>query len=122
LAGGYFVQPTVFTGVTNQMRVVQEEIFGPVGCAMPFRDLADAVARGNDTPYGLAAGVWTADVRKAHQAAAALDVGTVWVNCYNAFDNASPWGGNKLSGWGREKGQYGLNLFTKLKSVVLNYG
>jgi phenylacetaldehyde dehydrogenase len=122
LAGGYFVQPTVFTGVTNQMRVVQEEIFGPVVCAMPFRDLADAVARGNDTPYGLAAGVWTADVRKAHQAAAALDVGTVWVNCYNAFDNASPWGGNKLSGWGREKGQYGLDLFTKLKSVVLNYG
>jgi aldehyde dehydrogenase (NAD+)/phenylacetaldehyde dehydrogenase len=122
LAGGYFVEPTVLDGVTNQMRVAREEIFGPVACAMPFDDLPDAVRQGNDSPYGLAAGVWTADVRKAHQAAAALDVGTVWVNCYNAFDNASPWGGNKISGWGREKGQYGLDLFTKIKSVVVHYG
>jgi acyl-CoA reductase-like NAD-dependent aldehyde dehydrogenase len=122
LSGGYFVEPTVLTGVTNQMRVAREEIFGPVACAMPFDDLPDAVLQGNDSPYGLAAGVWTTDVRKAHQAAAALDVGTVWVNCYNAFDNASPWGGNKMSGWGREKGQYGLDLFTKIKSVLVNYG
>jgi acyl-CoA reductase-like NAD-dependent aldehyde dehydrogenase len=122
LAGGYFVQPTIFTGATNKMRIAQEEIFGPVACAIPFKDLADATEQGNDNPYGLAAGVWTRDVRKAHQAAAALDVGAVWVNCYNAFDNASPWGGNKLSGWGREKGQYGLDLFTKVKSVVVNYG
>ncbi len=121
LAGGYFVEPTVFAGVTNRMRIAQEEIFGPVVCAMPFKDLPEAIALGNDSSFGLAAGVWTRDVRKAHQAAAALDVGTVWVNCYNAFDNASPWGGNKLSGWGREKGQYGLDLFTKVKSVVVNY-
>ena len=121
LAGGFFVEPTVFTNVDAACSVACEEVFGPVICAMPFKDLADAVARGNDTPYGLAAGVWTRDLRKAHQAAAALDAGTVWVNCYNAFDNASPWGGMKQSGWGREKGQYGLDLFTQIKSVLINY-
>jgi acyl-CoA reductase-like NAD-dependent aldehyde dehydrogenase len=121
LAGGFFVEPTVFSRVTNDMRIAREEIFGPVVCAIPFKDFPDAMAKGNDSPFGLAAGVWTKDLRKAHQAAAALDAGTVWVNCYNAFDNASPWGGNKLSGWGREKGQYGLELFTQVKSVVINY-
>ena len=118
---GFFVEPTVFTGVTNRMRIAQEEIFGPVVCAIPFEDLPDAVAQGNDSPFGLAAGVWTRDLRKAHQAAAALDAGTVWVNCYNAFDNASPWGGFKQSGWGREKGPYGLDLFTQVKSVIVNF-
>jgi acyl-CoA reductase-like NAD-dependent aldehyde dehydrogenase len=121
LAGGCFVEPTVFAGVTNDMRIAREEIFGPVVCALPFKDLPDAIQQGNDTPFGLAAGVWTRDLRKAHQAAAALDAGTVWVNCYNAFDNASPWGGFKQSGWGREKGPYGLDLFTQIKSVVINY-
>jgi acyl-CoA reductase-like NAD-dependent aldehyde dehydrogenase len=121
LAEGFFVEPTVFGRVTNTMRVAREEIFGPVVCAIPFRDLPDAVAQGNDTPFGLTAGVWTRDVRKAHQAAAALDAGTVWVNCYNAFDNASPWGGFKQSGWGREKGPYGLDLFTQIKSVIINF-
>jgi aldehyde dehydrogenase (NAD+)/phenylacetaldehyde dehydrogenase len=121
LAGGFFVEPTVFAGVTNDMRIAREEIFGPVVCALPFKDLPDAIQKGNDTPFGLAAGVWTRDLRKAHQAAAALDAGTVWVNCYNAFDNASPWGGFKQSGWGREKGPYGLDLFTQIKSVVINY-
>jgi acyl-CoA reductase-like NAD-dependent aldehyde dehydrogenase len=103
------------------MRIAREEIFGPVVCAIPFNDLPDAIAKGNDSPFGLAAGVWTRDVRKAHQAAAALDAGTVWVNCYNAFDNASPWGGFKQSGWGREKGPYGLDLFTQVKSVIINF-
>jgi aldehyde dehydrogenase (NAD+) len=121
LAGGYFVEPTVFAGVNNSMRIAREEIFGPVVCAIPFEDLPDAIAKGNDSEFGLAAGVWTRDIRKAHQAAAALDAGTVWVNCYNAFDNASPWGGFKLSGWGREKGPYGLDLFTQIKSVIINY-
>ena len=121
LASGCFVEPTVFTGVNNAMRIAKEDIFGPVVCALPFRDLPDAVAQGNDSPYGLAAGVWTRDLRKAHQTAAALRTGTVWVNCYNAFDNASPWGGFKQSGWGREKGPYGLDLFTEIKSVVVNY-
>ena len=118
---GFFVEPTVFTGVKPDMTIAKEDIFGPVVCAVPFTDLADAVAKGNDTPYGLAAGVWTKDVRKALQAADALRAGTVWVNCYNAFDNASPWGGFKESGWGREKGPYGLDLFTEVKSVVVNY-
>lgn len=122
LSRGCFVEPTVFSGVQNKMRIAREEIFGPVVCALRFKDLADAVQQGNDTPFGLAAGVWTRDLRKAHQAAAALDAGTVWVNCYNAFDNASPWGGMKQSGWGREKGPYGLDLFTQIKSVVINFG
>jgi phenylacetaldehyde dehydrogenase len=121
LQTGYFVEPTIFTGVHNKMRIAREEIFGPVICAIPFDDLPDAIAKGNDSPFGLAAGVWTRDIRKAHQAAAALDAGTVWVNCYNAFDNASPWGGFKQSGWGREKGPYGLDLFTQIKSVIINY-
>jgi acyl-CoA reductase-like NAD-dependent aldehyde dehydrogenase len=121
LAEGFFVQPTVFTNVTNQMAIAREEIFGPVLCALPFKDLPDAIQQGNHTPFGLAAGVWTRDLRKAHQAAAALQAGTVWVNCYNAFDNASPWGGFKQSGWGREKGAYGLDLFTQIKSVIINY-
>lgn len=121
LAAGYFVEPTVFSGVTCDMCIAREEIFGPVLCAIPFTDFSDAMTKANDTEFGLAAGVWTQDVRKAHQAAAALDAGTVWVNCYNAFDNASPWGGMKQSGWGREKGPYGLDLFTQIKSVVLNY-
>jgi acyl-CoA reductase-like NAD-dependent aldehyde dehydrogenase len=121
LAEGFFVEPTVFSQVTNEMSIAREEIFGPVVCALPFKDLADAIRQGNDTPFGLAAGVWTRDLRKAHQAAAALETGTVWVNCYNAFDNASPWGGFKQSGWGREKGPYGLDLFTQIKSVVVNF-
>jgi acyl-CoA reductase-like NAD-dependent aldehyde dehydrogenase len=121
LAEGFFVEPAVFSGVTNQMRIAREEIFGPVVCAIPFDDLPDAIAKGNDSSFGLAAGVWTRDIRKAHQAAAALDAGTVWVNCYNAFDNASPWGGFKQSGWGREKGPYGLDLFTQVKSVIINF-
>jgi acyl-CoA reductase-like NAD-dependent aldehyde dehydrogenase len=121
LAGGCFVEPTVFTCVTADMRIAREEIFGPVICAMRFKDLPDAVQKGNDTPFGLAAGVWTRDLRKAHQAAAALQAGTVWVNCYNMFDNAAPWGGFKQSGWGREKGPYGLDLFTQIKSVIVNY-
>ena len=121
LADGFFVEPTVFTSVNNEMRIAREEIFGPVVCAIPFADLPDAIAKGNDSPFGLAAGVWTRDIRKGHQAAAALDAGTVWVNCYNAFDNASPWGGFKQSGWGREKGPYGLDLFTQTKSVIINY-
>jgi aldehyde dehydrogenase (NAD+) len=103
------------------MRIAREEIFGPVVCAIPFRDFPDAIAKGNNSSFGLAAGVWTRDIRKAHQAVALLEAGTVWVNCYNAFDNASPWGGFKLSGWGREKGPYGLDLFTQIKSVIINY-
>ncbi len=114
---GYFVQPTVFTGVSNAMRIAREEIFGPVLSVIPFKDADDAVAQGNETFYGLAAAVWTRDVGKALRVARALRAGTVWVNAYNLFDAALPFGGFKESGFGRELGQAGLDLYTEVKSV-----
>lgn len=114
---GYFVQPTVFTGVQNDMRIAREEIFGPVVSIIPFRDEDDAVLQGNQTLYGLAAGVWTRDVSKAHRVARSIRAGTVWVNCYNVFDAAAPFGGYKESGYGRELGRYALDLYTQVKSV-----
>src|SRR5262245_22095176 len=119
LEGGYFVKPTVFTGVRNDMRIAQEEIFGPVVALIPFKNEDDAVLQGNDTNYGLAAGVWTRDVSKAHRVARALRAGTVWVNCYNVFDVVSPFGGYKQSGYGRELSSYALDLYTQVKSVWL---
>ena len=117
LAKGYFIKPTVFTGVKNSMRIAQEEIFGPVVAAIPFKDEHDAVFQGNDTMYGLAAGVWTRDVTKAHKVARALKAGTVWVNCYNQMDPTSPFGGYKQSGFGRELGKHSLELYTQIKQV-----
>jgi acyl-CoA reductase-like NAD-dependent aldehyde dehydrogenase len=114
---GYFLQPTVFTGVSNTMRIAREEIFGPVLSVIPFKDADDAVAQGNETFYGLAAAVWTRDVGKALRVARALRAGTVWVNAYNLFDAALPFGGFKESGFGRELGQAGLDLYTEVKSV-----
>ena len=114
---GYFLQPTVFTGVSNTMRIAREEIFGPVLSVIPFKDVDDAVAQGNETFYGLAAAVWTRDVGKALRVARALRAGTVWVNAYNLFDAALPFGGFKESGFGRELGQAGLDLYTEVKSV-----
>ena len=119
LRSGFFVEPTVFSDVDNRMRIAQEEIFGPVVCAIPFDDLPDAIAKGNDTPFGLAAGVWTRDIRKAHQAVAALDAGTVWVNCFDVFDAAAPFGGFKQSGLGRELGEYALANYTEIKTVTV---
>jgi acyl-CoA reductase-like NAD-dependent aldehyde dehydrogenase len=116
---GYFVEPTIFTGVRNDMRIAQEEIFGPVVSVIPFKDVDDAIAQGNDTQYGLAAAVWTRDISKAHRAAAALKAGSVWVNCYSEGDNATPFGGYKQSGFGRERGEASLDLYTQLKSVVV---
>ncbi|MCW5892982.1 MAG: aldehyde dehydrogenase family protein [bacterium] len=117
LEGGYFVKPTVFTGVRNDMRIAREEIFGPVVSVIPFTDENDAVLQGNDTFYGLAAGVWTRDVSKAHRVARAIRAGTVWVNCYNVFDAVSPFGGYKQSGYGRELGKQALELYTQTKAV-----
>jgi acyl-CoA reductase-like NAD-dependent aldehyde dehydrogenase len=114
---GYFVQPTLFTGVNNDMRIAREEIFGPVASAIPFKDENDAVFQGNDTEYGLSAAVWTKDISRAHKVARALKAGTVWVNCYNQLDPISPFGGYKQSGFGRELGRYAIDLYTQIKSV-----
>jgi acyl-CoA reductase-like NAD-dependent aldehyde dehydrogenase len=119
LEKGYYVKPTIFTGVKNDMRIAREEIFGPVVSVLPFKDENDAVLQGNDTLYGLAAGVWTRDVSKAHRVARAIRAGTVWINCYNVFDAAAPFGGYKESGYGRELGRYALDLYTQVKSVWL---
>ncbi len=114
---GYFVQPTVLTGTRPDMRVVREEIFGPVVVAAPFQNLDDIARAANDTPYGLGAGIWTNDISKAHALAKKIRAGTVWINCYNIFDSALPFGGYKQSGWGREMGHAALEAYTEVKSV-----
>jgi len=114
---GYFVEPTVFVDTKEDMKIVQEEIFGPVVVAMPFTEPEEVLPRANDNIYGLAAGVWTRDISKAHRMAAHLQAGTVWVNCYNVFDAALPFGGYKQSGWGREMGHEVLNNYTQTKAV-----
>ncbi|OZI10629.1 betaine-aldehyde dehydrogenase [Bacillaceae bacterium SAS-127] len=114
---GYFVQPTIFADVNDSMTIAKEEIFGPVVSAIPFNDLDDLVERANNTDFGLAAGVWTENLKRAHYLAQRIKAGTVWVNCYNALDAASPFGGFKQSGLGREMGSYALNAYTEVKSV-----
>jgi phenylacetaldehyde dehydrogenase len=114
---GYFVEPTVLVDTTEDMKVVQEEIFGPVVVAMSFSSAEEIVPRANDNVYGLAAGIWTRDISKAHRMAEALQAGTVWINCYNIFDAALPFGGYKQSGWGREMGHDVLNNYTQTKAV-----
>jgi aldehyde dehydrogenase (NAD+) len=115
---GYFVEPTVFAGVENRMRIAQEEIFGPVAVVIPFDDDAEALAIANDTIYGLAAGVWTNDVRRAHLMIQRLRAGTVWVNTYNLIDATTPWGGFGQSGIGREHGEAAIEEFTEIKTGV----
>ncbi len=116
---GYFIKPTIFADVNNNMRIAQEEIFGPVAAAIPFKDENDAVLQGNDTTYGLAAAVWTRDIARAHKVARALKAGTVWINTYGAIDPISPFGGYKQSGFGRELGKHSIELYTQIKSVYV---
>jgi len=119
---GYFVQPTVFDGVTNEMTIAREEIFGPVLVAIEFGDVSDAVAQANNNPYGLAAAVWTRDVGKAHRVARQIKAGTVWINTYNNYDPAAAFGGYKQSGFGRELSGHALEHYTQIKSVWVNLG
>ncbi|HYB13573.1 MAG TPA: aldehyde dehydrogenase family protein, partial [Myxococcota bacterium] len=114
---GYFVAPTVLVDTKPKMRVVQEEIFGPVVAAIPFSKPEEVLPAANDTIYGLAAAVWTRDIGRAHTLASKLRAGTVWINCYNVFDAAMPFGGYKQSGWGREMGKDVLELYTEVKAV-----
>jgi aldehyde dehydrogenase (NAD+) len=116
-ARGYFVKPTVFADVKPEMRIAREEIFGPVAAAIRFSDAEEAVRIANGTVYGLAAAVWTRDVRLAHRMAAEIKAGSVWINTYNGFDSASPFGGYKQSGFGRDLGSYALEQYTNVKSV-----
>src|SRR5215468_824229 len=117
LAKGYFVPPTVFANVKDDMRIAQEEIFGPVISAIPFNDMDDLVQRANATMFGLGSGVWTRDVSKAHRLAGALRAGSVWVNCYQAMDPAVPFGGYKMSGYGRESGLQHMEEYLNVKAV-----
>ena len=115
---GYFVEPTVLTNITPDMKVVREEIFGPVVVAAPFQSIDDIATVANDSEYGLGAGIWTQDISKAHALAKKLRAGTVWINCYNVFDASLPFGGYKQSGWGREMGHEVLESYTEVKAVT----
>jgi acyl-CoA reductase-like NAD-dependent aldehyde dehydrogenase len=119
---GYFLRPTVFDGVTPQMKIAREEIFGPVLAVLPFDDVNDVVALANGTDYGLAAGVWTRDVAKAHNVARAIRAGTVWINTYNVYDPSLPFGGFKQSGFGRDLGIEAIDGYLETKSVWIDLG
>ena len=119
---GYFIEPTIFTEVNDEMSIARDEIFGPVLSILPFKDTDEIIARANNTYYGLAAAVWTRDVQKAHKVAASVRAGTIWVNCYDVFDAAAPFGGFKMSGMGRELGEAALSNYTELKTVTMSLG
>ena len=116
---GYFIEPTIFDGVRDEMKIAREEIFGPVMSVLKFDEIDEVLERANRTPYGLAAAVWTRDMRKAHRMAAELKAGTVWINCYDALDVAAPFGGYKQSGLGRELGEAALANYIETKTVTM---
>jgi aldehyde dehydrogenase (NAD+) len=120
LAAGYFVEPTVFAGATNQMTIAREEIFGPVATVIPFDDMDDALRQANDTPYGLAGGVWTRSLSTAHKVSQALQAGTIWVNCYGVLDPSVGFGGHKMSGYGWKGAKEHIEGFLYQKAVYLN--
>jgi aldehyde dehydrogenase (NAD+) len=115
---GYFIQPTVFSDVQDDMKIAKEEIFGPVMSIIPFKDIDEVIRRANQTAYGLVAAVWTQDMKKAGSVADKLRAGTVWMNCYNIVNVGAPFGGFKQSGIGRELGEYGLRQYTEVKTVI----
>jgi len=117
---GYFIEPTLFSGVTDNMRIAREEIFGPVLSVLKFKNVDEIIHRANDTNFGLAAAVWTRDIAKAHRFAKGVRAGTVWINCYDVFDAAAPFGGFRQSGIGRELGEAGLANYTELKTVTVS--
>jgi len=117
---GYYIKPTLFTGVKDEMKIATDEIFGPVLSVLKFKDVNEIIERANRTFYGLAAAVWTRDIAKAHYMAGKLRAGTVWINCYDAFDVAAPFGGFKMSGIGRELGEKGLDAYTEHKTVTVS--
>jgi aldehyde dehydrogenase (NAD+) len=116
---GFYVEPTLFVDVKDNMAIATDEIFGPVMSVLKFKDLDEIAARANATNYGLAAAVWTRDIAKAHYLASKIKAGTVWVNCYDVFDAAAPFGGYKMSGMGRELGEEGLKAYTETKTVTV---
>jgi phenylacetaldehyde dehydrogenase len=117
---GFFFEPTIMAKAGPDMRIVREEIFGPVLSALSWSEPEDLVAQANDSDFGLSAGIWTNDVKQAHRLAGAVKAGTVWVNCFNLVDNATPFGGFKQSGWGREHGRQAMELYSEIKSVWVN--
>jgi aldehyde dehydrogenase (NAD+) len=116
---GFYVEPTLFVDVKDNMAIATDEIFGPVMSVLKFKDLDEIAARANNTTYGLAAAVWTRDIAKAHTLASKIKAGTVWINCYDVFDAAAPFGGYKMSGQGRELGEEGLKAYTETKTVTV---
>ena len=116
---GYFIPPTIFTNVTDDMTIAREEIFGPVMSILKFRTLEEAIKRGNKSHYGLAAGVFSQDINTVFKFASQIKAGTVWVNTYNSFDTAQPFGGYKQSGIGRELGEYALEMYTEVKTIMI---
>jgi aldehyde dehydrogenase (NAD+) len=119
---GYYVEPTVFDGVKDDMAIAKDEIFGPVVCVLPFKSMEELLPRANNTKYGLAAAIWTKDIDKAHLYAREIKAGTVWVNCYHVVDTTTPFGGFKMSGQGRENGEAALDHYTEMKTVTIKLG